>query len=389
MDAMTRAQATRRRKALRQSAKPRPGLPRAQRPPADVTRDLFLVWRAPRVGEANPQRLTNPVWSWLARQRDLHAYTANAHFRGPSSLSVGPCWCASRFGQSETALPDGRVIAIGGEHEDSYDPDFYIYNDVIVTDPAGALEIYGYSHAVFPPTDFHSATLDGERIIVIGCAGHPSQRVPAHTPVFALDTRTLAITRLETTGAAPGWLYKHQAARSADGASIVVRGGERLIEVDGEQMFRENPDDWSLDLGRLVWTRLTERPWQQWELARADGKANNLLMIWCGSHDAQSERPFARKQLAELEQDLGFLPDFTRHAQRFAPPLEHATIESDHGAQIVVDGVTVRYREEPYSVRVTIEGPLAPEKVQVLIEDARAKLEELERTPYVARPIGE
>lgn len=128
----------------------KPSLPRADRPPRAVTRDLFLVWRAPRVGVNNPQRLTNPVWSWLAGRRELNAYMANLHFDGPSSMSVGPCWCGSRFGQSTTALPDGRSLSIGGEHEDHYDPDFYIYNDVILTAPSGEVEIYGYPYEAFP-----------------------------------------------------------------------------------------------------------------------------------------------------------------------------------------------------------------------------------------------
>jgi hypothetical protein len=55
------------------------------------------------------------VWAWFARNPELSAFSANAHFRGPSSVTVGPCWCGSRFGQSRTPLADGRVVAIGGE----------------------------------------------------------------------------------------------------------------------------------------------------------------------------------------------------------------------------------------------------------------------------------
>ena len=33
-----------------------------------------------------------------------------------------------RLGGTRTELSDGRVIWIGGEHEDGYDPDFCIYN---------------------------------------------------------------------------------------------------------------------------------------------------------------------------------------------------------------------------------------------------------------------
>ena len=47
-------------------------------------------------------------------------------------LPEQPFWSWQRFGRTSTALPDGRVIHIAGEHEDFYDPDFCIYNDVMV-----------------------------------------------------------------------------------------------------------------------------------------------------------------------------------------------------------------------------------------------------------------
>lgn len=39
-----------------------------------------------------------------------------------------PVRCFQRFGSTVTVLPDGRLVHIGGEHEDEYDPDFCIYN---------------------------------------------------------------------------------------------------------------------------------------------------------------------------------------------------------------------------------------------------------------------
>ncbi|MEO8096619.1 MAG: hypothetical protein ABI811_02885, partial [Acidobacteriota bacterium] len=54
-----------------------------------------------------------------------------------------PVWCAQRFGQSLTLLPDGRAVQIAGEHEDSYARDFCIYNDVFVHEPDGTIQIYG------------------------------------------------------------------------------------------------------------------------------------------------------------------------------------------------------------------------------------------------------
>jgi len=364
-----------------------------QRPPAGVTRDLFLVWRMPRIGMRNPQRMDNPVWCWLARQRELNAYIANLHFDGPHSMGVGPCWCASRFGQSETTLPDGRTILIGGEHEDYYDPDFYIYNDVFVTTPTGEVEIYGYPHAVLPPTDFHSATLVGDRIVIIGRLGYQGQRVPGETPVYALDIHTLAITPLTTTGSRPGWLFRHHAALSADGTTITVGGGERFVHADGHDEILENHDDWSLDLGRLVWTRLTERRWQQWTLARADGSVNTLFTLWCMSMHRGGRSAFDREQLEQHERELGWLPDLDLYAARHAPPFAHTALpeadtDAPMGGRIVVDGVTVRHVESSFDVKITIEGELPPEQVAILIEDARSKLETLDRSPYVARKIA-
>lgn len=360
-------------------------------PPEEVTRDLFLVWRSPRIGLRNPQRMTNPVWTWLARQRELSAWSANEKFSGPSSMAVGPGWCGSRFGRSETPLADGRVIEIGGEHEDYYDPDFYIYNDVIVRHPAGELEIYGYPHEAFPPTDHHSATLVGERILVIGCLGYTWMREPGYTPVFALDTRTLGMTRVPTTGDAPGWLYEHTAEPTADGAAIVVRGGTRVVLREEVREHVENIDEWSLELASGVWTRLTDRRWPQWELARADGKSNQLF--WIESALFYSERPsdHGREQLTELEQRLGGPPDFALYAARHAPPVGHTRLpEQDDElgvTRISVDGVTIRYREEMSSVHVMIEGELPIEVAEAIVEDARRKLEALERQPYVARRL--
>ena len=73
-------------------------------------------------------------------------------------------WCANRFGQSLTRLPVGRAIQFGGEHEDSYDQDFCIYSDVFVHHPDVRVDVYGYPDDVFPPTDFHTATMIGDSI---------------------------------------------------------------------------------------------------------------------------------------------------------------------------------------------------------------------------------
>jgi hypothetical protein len=363
-------------------------LPSDRAPPPEVTAELFFEWRAPRRGTDNPAVQTNPVWTWLARNPEVNAWQANRHFGGPSALGAGPGWCACRFGQSETELPDGRVVLIGGEHEDHYDPDFYIYNDVFVRDRTGAIEILGYAPEVFPPTDFHSATLVGDRIVVIGSLGYPNERDPARTPVLSLDITTLAFAPVETTGDAPGWIHRHVATLAPDGHAIVVKGGERIIVVDGSQELRDNHDEWSLDLERRVWTRLTDRRFPVYELARADGSSHELMWIGFGAFHVGRDGAWDREQLAQLEQRFGFLPDFELFAVRFAPPCAHTPLpDDDLDRLIAVDGITVRYADTMSAVRITVEGQLAPERIDELVEDARAKLERIERTPWTARRL--
>src|SRR5256885_12843446 len=116
-----------------------------------VTPELFREWRSPRFGQSNPERMNNPIWEWLIRS-GFDAYSATERFNGPSALGAGPGWCFNRFGQSSTQLSDGRTVLIAGEHEDHYDPDFYIYNDVVILHPDRRMDIFGYPRKAFRPT---------------------------------------------------------------------------------------------------------------------------------------------------------------------------------------------------------------------------------------------
>jgi len=84
-------------------------------------------------------------------------YRARDLFNVPLNREDGPIWTFDRMGATQCNLSDGRILCIGGEHEDYYDPDFCIYNDVIVFGPAGEIEIYGYPEEVFPPTSGRSS----------------------------------------------------------------------------------------------------------------------------------------------------------------------------------------------------------------------------------------
>ena len=217
----------------------------------EATPEVFSRGAQRRFGTSNPERMDDPFWMAMVRS-GISAWLARTQFSDNPSSIEHPVWCAERFGQSISFLPDGRIIQIAGEHEDGYDPDFCIYNDVFVHYPDGRIEIYGYPEAVFPPTDFHTATLVGDTIYLIGSLGYRHQRVLGETPVFALDTRTLRITRLKTSGDSPGSIYRHRAVLTPTGR-IRVFGGR--IE-HGEDAHRDNDAMFELDLAQWVWIRL-------------------------------------------------------------------------------------------------------------------------------------
>ncbi|MCW5775806.1 MAG: hypothetical protein KIS87_05095 [Phycisphaeraceae bacterium] len=118
----------------------------------------------------------------------------------------------------------------------------------------GEVEIYGYPTETFPPTDFHSATLVGDRIIVIGGLGYREARRVGQTPVFSLDTRTYRFERIEAKGECPGWIYEHTASYDRDRNGIFVRFGRIVAEPDiGEPI---NPHLSVLLLDDMRWDRV-------------------------------------------------------------------------------------------------------------------------------------
>ncbi len=358
-----------------------------------VTRNLFLKWRSPRFGTSNPDRMDNAVWEWLVRTR-ISAYQATQRLDGPSALQAGPGWCFDRFGQSTNLLPDGRVVSIAGEHEDHYDPDFYIYNDVIIQHPNGRVEIFGYPKAVFPPTDFHSATLVSNRIVLIGNLGYSADRRPGTTPVRVLDLTTLVISTVPTVGTSPGWIHDHQATLAEDGRSITVVGG-RLDRSGQDRSLVENLDDWRLQLEDWRWERLTERRWPRWEVRRKDGERNHLFeysqAVWTkqfpelDNPDGLLGRIKRQFEIPTLEKELGKQPDLDLLERRYKPPIAHEVspryAEEYNVHRIKIGGVVVRYVEAMDNVQMTVEGELPPETLDVLTRDLLDKSSALENAP--------
>jgi hypothetical protein len=355
-----------------------------------VTRKLFLQWRTPRFGSANPERMNNPVWEWLVKSR-LSAWAATQRLQGPSAMKAGPGWCFDRFGQSSTVLPDGREVLVGGEHEDSYDPDFYIYNDLVVRHPNGGIDIFGYPRQVFPPTDSHSATLVSNCIVLIGGLGYPDDRRPGTSPVLVLDLGTFRITRVKTSGTPPGWIHRHKATLSADGSSILVVGGT-LDRGDKDQGLVENIDDWRLHLADWRWERVAERRWLRWEVRRKDGELSHL---W-GFQFAAMAKAFtnANDELARMQKQLGIpslegvfgrAPDQNLLARLYRPPVDHeelpASAEEHQVHRIKVQGVVVRYVQGMDSVQMTVEGELPQPVTSALTRDLLDKVSKLENAP--------
>jgi len=138
----------------------------------------------------------------------------------------------------------------------------------------GTLLICPCAREEFSPTDFHSATLVGNVIFIVGGLGYPEQRVEGRTPVFRLELETMVITPVEASGEAPGLIHRHSAELDADGCSIVIRGGE--LWLGPGRSMQENIDTWSLNVANGHWTRLSQLDWQRWTMLRVDRKPNRL-----------------------------------------------------------------------------------------------------------------
>ena len=230
----------------------------------------FLHGQRRRYGQTNPELMRVPFWEYMVRTKREPFFLRETYSYDPEPSSddfarqQSAIWSFCRIGMTTTHYGDRFRISIGGEHDDWYDPDFLIYNDVVIRDEAGNVWIYGYPKDVFPPTDFHTATLltsenwknripddlvDG--IIIIGGLGYEEDREFWRTPVFRLDLRELSIRPLNCSGDEPGWIYDHTATLIS-GARIFVEGGQRLDENGN---FAPNQDEFVFDLTSLRWTK--------------------------------------------------------------------------------------------------------------------------------------
>ncbi|QEH35877.1 hypothetical protein OJF2_44340 [Aquisphaera giovannonii] len=356
-----------------------------------VTRAAFRAQRARRFGTANPERMRLAFWERMVRDAEAARadeesevetsvpgrwrtpYDVRCHFGLTGDYSGGPIWCFDRMGMSRTRLADGRVVCVAGEHEDYYDPDFCIYNDVVVLGPGGSVEIYGYPEDLFPPTDFHTATLLGGRLILIGRVGYNGERRPGTTPVFALDLDGYRIEPMPSIGEVPGWIFRHEAELDLDRGAIVVRGGE--VEVQGlndasGRVIRRNFDDFAYHVATGTWERLTARGWRHFSIQARERKTFMFtqrsgpvhdLMMSLQAQGGPAEDVFSCVELAAI------LPGSIAH--------EVETLEPFHGARIMVEGVPISIGREVDGIEVIVEGDLGPGRAETLAREILRRVE--------------
>lgn len=257
------------------------------RPLDRITDAQFEEDRARRFGTANPEKMDIPFWRAMV-EAPCWAYAAREKFLTKSredsdethiDISGPPIWCFDRMGCSLTELPDGTIVQIAGEHEDGYDPDFIIYNDVIVHHADSGhgnpkFDIYGYPEGVFRPTDFHTATYvpDQRAIYIIGNNGYGTEDEKAmyasgETPVYRLDIGTWKISAVTTHGNGPGSIHEHAAKLVGDDIVIshIEKGNtapnsmsfrtKRYTLKDGERVGVEIGvnEEWTLALKDMTW----------------------------------------------------------------------------------------------------------------------------------------
>jgi hypothetical protein len=255
--------------------------------------------------------------------------------------------------------------------------------------PDRSVAVYGYPRDVFPPTDFHTATLDGSSIWIVGSLGYERERKQGTTQVCRLDLATMAIEQIATTGDSPGWIHKHEA--QLESGSIVVRGG--IVDHAGRPAFDENIDDWALDLATRTWTRRTTRDWQRWAVRRADGERILMWELRQMKWRADNPRYAGTDHFSDdVREKLGSIPDLSLLDGIYR--CEGATVlpnrESDdyNVFRIELDGIVVRFTEEGRRIAAMVEGVLSEDRLLTLQDHVIARLVALQLTVWELESAG-
>lgn len=387
-----------------QQAKPQQTNQRQQRLAPTLNDEIlqaFVDYQFPKLHVShNPTNLTNPYWQWVIKHQlspyDILDIIPNInpklaekrHFDEKSPTDkLPPLWSFQRMGQSRTLLPDGREILIGGEFDDFYDPNFCIFNDVVVKHPTGEIEIFGYPSHVFPPTDFHTATLIGDEIFIIGCMGYSDARFYEQTPIFKLNIHSFKMERVASRNHI-GWINKHSA--TAKDGQIIIKAG-RVLDNEHSPM-RENINTWAFNPKMLIFKNISQLQWQGFWLHRKDLDCLSVNHFQMLMHNQFHATDYDNQQiLADLVEHLGKQPDFSLFEQLFNPPLTHEieTLENSEFDTITiwVDDIKVRYVIGDIYIQVYVEGLLSGEKLELLQVNLCHKLSKLENSPCEVKSL--
>ena len=198
-----------------------------------VTAAVYRGAKNPRYGAGNPERSDNPFWLAMARRR-WPPSRARLHFGDtapPKPEFVMPkgdmpapftaaarrwatrydeareraklvrtiddvVWTAVREHALHLTLPDGRALMIGGEVADDGDEyaDPWVYNDVVVRHPDGAIEILTYPRELFPQVRWEVGVLMGAHLFIFGESTGSGTPRSARAVALRLDTGTYAVS---------------------------------------------------------------------------------------------------------------------------------------------------------------------------------------------------
>ena len=328
-------------------------------PQGSISREVYLSHRRRRFGASNPERIENPVWQWMLREK-LNPWTVRESLGLEHEYDLPKDerdWCFDRFGAPKVHMPDGRLITVAGEYEDAYDPDFCIYNDVVVQ-RGDKVEFYTYPRSLFPPTDFHTATLVGDAIYLIGSLGYQDERAPGPTPVYRLDANTYRIEPVSTTGISPGWIHRHR-AQLVDDRVIRISGGD--VVVGDANGFKKGIETFELDLATHAWNQTTSHDdWRQFSM--------------CFRTNADSDHG-GRWYMGGFIEELGY--PCTRGA--WARPAEDSDVEYPIHA-IHTGGTDIRLILYSGRIAIIVEGPLPQSDIDELLARLTRAVEGTNRT---------
>ncbi len=255
-----------------------------------------------------------------------------------------------KTGQSQTSLPDGRKVFIGGTLASNEKSS--TYHDIIVKYPDDELQIIHYSPHIFPSISFHTATLVSDKIWIIGGVNNLHKFTSQHTSVYQLNIHNFNIQYVEIRNNI-NLIAQHTVTLKNN--QLIVSTGK--VWLDTAMIWWENIDTWALNLTTFIWKNITKRRWQCFAVKRKD-------------HDLLQCRLLTGDLLEQL----------------FNPPIRHEVVphilyHRPCDKMIIIDDIKIRYVTEANNVQVYIEGILSEEIVELLQENLRHKLSKAENFP--------